>query len=227
LVITGLRCGIVAPPSGTRQRLLDAGMHLFATRGFAGTTVGAIESAAGLQPRRGALYKHFPSKEALLDAAVARHLDAVATGAGQLAELSIAGISDDDLDLARALVVEIGRWFLDELDRQHDLTRILEQDGERLAALRDVARERIVETGYRAAAGLARGVGVTSSSDPDAIAVVLMGSLVGLRRTTWTFGEPPLGLDDDRVLATWAEACIEVLRRFRDRADPPGPRADR
>jgi AcrR family transcriptional regulator len=204
-------------------------MHLFATRGFTGTTVGAIESAAGLQPRRGALYKHFPSKEALLDAAVARHLDAVATGAEQLAELSFAGVDGDDLDLARTLVVEIGRWFLAELDRQHDLTRILEQDGERLPALRDLARERIVETGYRAAADLARGAGgsAASDADTDAIAVVLMGSLVGLRRTTWTFGRPPLALDDDRILATWADTCIEVLRVLTDRAGRPGRRGGR
>ncbi len=217
-----------APPSATRQRLLDAGMHLFATRGFTGTTVGAIESAAGPSPAGASSTSTSPARSALLDAAVARHLDAVATGAEQLAELSFAGVAGDDLDRARTLVVEIGRWFLAELDRQHDLTRILEQDGERLPALRDLARERIVETGYRAAAGLARGVGATgAASDPDAVAVVLMGSLVGLRRTTWTFGQPPLDLDDDRVLAMWADTCIEVLRQLRDRADRPGRRGDR
>ena len=45
-------------PGSTRQRLLDEGMRLFAERGFRATGVGDIEAAAGLQPRRGALYKH-------------------------------------------------------------------------------------------------------------------------------------------------------------------------
>src|SRR5690348_7783062 len=53
----------------TKQRLLEAGVRLFAANGFRETTVGEIEAAAGLEPRRGALYRHFESKEALLDAA--------------------------------------------------------------------------------------------------------------------------------------------------------------
>lgn len=203
-------------------------MHLFATRGFKGTTVGAIESAVGLQPRRGALYRHFASKEALLDAAVARHLDAVATGADQLASLDFGTI---DLDLARAVVIQVGRWFLDELDRQADLARILQREGDRLPALRDLARARIIDAGYGAAAGLVRAAApvdhdaadADGAADPDALAVVLMGSLAGLRHTTWTFGAAPLGVDDERVLEIWADLCVGALRDLRDRGRPPGP----
>src|SRR2546421_9024600 len=39
---------------GTRARILDAAMALFAERGYQGTTVGDIEQAAGLAPRSGA-----------------------------------------------------------------------------------------------------------------------------------------------------------------------------
>ena len=196
--------------SSTRDRLLDAGMRLFATQGFKATTVGAVEAAAGLQPRRGALYKHFVSKEALLEAAVARHLDSVEIGAAQLNQLTIP-ITGHDLDVLRRLIVELGRWFLSELDRQEAMTRVLEQDGDRLDDVRRLAHERIVDAGYIAAAGLARGA-LGPEVDAEALAVVLMGSLIALRRTTWTFGAPPMAMDDDRVLATWADVCVRALR---------------
>jgi AcrR family transcriptional regulator len=58
--------------AGTRERIIAAGLRLFADRRVRGTTVGQIEKAAGLTPRSGALYKHFGSKEAVLEAAVER-----------------------------------------------------------------------------------------------------------------------------------------------------------
>jgi len=52
-----------ADPS-TRARILREAATLFRTRGFASTTMRNIAAAAGLTP--GALYWHFPSKEAIL-----------------------------------------------------------------------------------------------------------------------------------------------------------------
>ena len=54
----------------TRQRIVEAAVELFAGQGFARTTVGQIESAAGLTPRAGGFYKHFPSKSAVLEEAL-------------------------------------------------------------------------------------------------------------------------------------------------------------
>lgn len=48
----------------TRQQLLAAGLKLFATKGFAETSVEEVASAAGLS--KGAVYWHFDSKAALL-----------------------------------------------------------------------------------------------------------------------------------------------------------------
>src|SRR5438876_1639465 len=64
-----------ASTNPTRERLLDAAMELFAQRGFASTSVGAIEQAAGLAPRSGALYQYFAGKDELLVAAVERKLE--------------------------------------------------------------------------------------------------------------------------------------------------------
>lgn len=63
----------------TRGRIKAAALPLFAKDGFAGTSIAAIETAAGLAPRAGAFYRHFPGKEALMEwvatKAAARGLD--------------------------------------------------------------------------------------------------------------------------------------------------------
>ena len=53
-------------PRSTRQRLVAEAMRLFGEQGYAATTVAEIEAAAGLSPGSGSLYRHFPSKQALL-----------------------------------------------------------------------------------------------------------------------------------------------------------------
>src|ERR1700712_2380850 len=111
----------MAQPTPTRQRLLDEGMRLFAERGFRATAVGDIEAAAGLQPRRGALYKHFPSKQALLEAAVRSHLDRAAAGADLIGALDLGALGADRTQLL-PIVAGLGRWFLAEMDRMKDLT---------------------------------------------------------------------------------------------------------
>lgn len=52
--------------AATRAKLLEAALHLFARRGYAGTTVKAIAARAGVAT--GLLYAHFAGKEALLRA---------------------------------------------------------------------------------------------------------------------------------------------------------------
>jgi AcrR family transcriptional regulator len=54
----------------TRERILNAAMDVFAEEGFNGATISEIERRVGLAPGAGSLYKHFPSKDALLNAAV-------------------------------------------------------------------------------------------------------------------------------------------------------------
>ena len=182
-------------------------MRLFAERGFKATSVGDIEAAVGLQPRRGALYKHFASKQALLEAAVREDLERAGTGATQLDDLQLAV---DDPDALRAVVLALGHWFLAEMDRLRDLTLVVEHDGQRMVDLTTAVKADMVDLSYRSAAAVitAAAPGVR---DPEATAVVLLGALVAVRRTAWTFGSPPLDLDDDRVLATWADLVVGVL----------------
>jgi AcrR family transcriptional regulator len=56
-------------PDARRSVVLAAAAHCFAARGFHSTSVQQIAAAAGVQP--GALYRYFPSKEAIIAAIIA------------------------------------------------------------------------------------------------------------------------------------------------------------
>lgn len=61
--------------AGRRAKLLDAGLELFGTAGYAATTIEQLCSAAGLHPRY--FYEQFESREELLRAVYDRHVEAV------------------------------------------------------------------------------------------------------------------------------------------------------
>jgi AcrR family transcriptional regulator len=197
-------------------------MGLFAERGFGATAVADIEEHVGLQPRRGGMYKHFETKQALLEAAVSTYVERAATVSEQITTLDLNTAEDADESVLRSLVTSLGRWFLDEMDRLKILTRILEHDSQRLEELVSVVKDDIVDVSYRVAATLIRAV-APGAADPDGTAVVILGSLVALRRTAWTFGSPPLDLDDDRALRAWTDATLAVLDAARAK-DRPRPR---
>jgi len=184
-------------------------MQLFAERGFRQTTVGDIEAAVGLQPRRGALYRHFTSKEALLQTALYERLQAVDEASEALTQLPL-------VDL-RAEAMAMGAWLLGELDRERVIMRIFEHDGDRLVQIRDLFRERVVDAGYRAAAALARRwLGAAADTiDTEALSVVLLGALINYRRSTWTFASPPLQIEDQRFLSCWADLCVSATAAVR------------
>ena len=60
-----------------REQLLDAGLELFGTDGYAATTIEALCARAGLNPRY--FYEQFASREQLLGAVYERHVQQVLT----------------------------------------------------------------------------------------------------------------------------------------------------
>jgi hypothetical protein len=92
--------------------------------------------------------------------------------------------------------------------------RILEQDGDRLAVLRESFRRSLVDAGCLVTADVVRvWVGDTAGTvDVEAVSVVLLGALVYYRRSAWTFGTSPLGIDDERFLSTWADLCVAAAQ---------------
>src|SRR5690349_15648193 len=54
----------------TRDQIIESAMRLFSRQGYRATTVAQIEEAAGLSPGSGGMYRHFPSKQAVLEATI-------------------------------------------------------------------------------------------------------------------------------------------------------------
>jgi AcrR family transcriptional regulator len=72
-----------ADAARNRDKLLDAATRLFIEQGL-DATVDAIAKEAGVGP--GTVYRHFPSREALIEAAYRSELDAVCDAAATLLE---------------------------------------------------------------------------------------------------------------------------------------------
>jgi AcrR family transcriptional regulator len=206
---------MTAETQPTRERILLAARRLFAQQGYKGTSVGEIEAAAGLAPRSGALYKHFPSKQAVLAAVIAQHTDVVEEMRTQL-ELMPPG------DL-RAELTLTARWGLAELRREHELTRIVMKEGERFPEIAEAFREAIVMRGHRMAADwVSRYVEREGGhvDDPDAFASVTTDSLVGYTLQEVLFGPAPAGVDEERFLAAWVEGTHAMVRSLIDQRSP-------
>ncbi len=190
----------------TRERILAAAIDLFGRQGYRGTSVGEIETAAGLVPRSGGLYKHFPSKAALLEAAIESRSGAVA----EVEAAVEAAAPEDPRDRLRLL----GRLALDEIGGDQPLLRIIMREGDNSPGLRDDFHRRIVSQGHgklvRDLRATARERGV-EGPDIDAIAAVVLGSIINYRVLETLFGRPPGDVDEERFIETWADASLALL----------------
>jgi AcrR family transcriptional regulator len=189
----------------TPERLVNAGLRLFAENGYRGTTVGEIERAAGLTPRAGALYRHFPSKEAVLEAAFERHV----------AELDSLHSAIEMMPLGdlRAELTLLSRFGLQMLARERDLRRIVITEGDRFPRLKRRFREGIVDRAYGEVTRFIRHKmdrGELREGDPEAIAVLLTGSLLGYSLEHDVFDRHPAGVDEDRFIAAVVDACMAM-----------------
>lgn len=187
----------------TRERILAVSLDLFAEKGFTGTSVGDVEAAAGLSPRSGALYKHFPSKRALLEAAFDERMRAIAEFRAQ--------IQMSDLGDLRAELTLIGRWGLAELRRERQLARLVMKEGDRVPAIAERFRDTIVLPGIALATDVIRRYGRDDLKDPEATAAALCASLVGTSIQGALFGDDVAGVDDDRLVTAWVELAMAAL----------------
>jgi AcrR family transcriptional regulator len=198
---------MVVTTSGTRDRLVGAAMRLFAERGYAGTTVGDIESEAGLAPRSGALYQYFKGKRELLDAAVDRHVDDIAEMQGAVDLLPLGDL--------RAELTLIARWNLQDLLRRRDLYRFLRKDGHRFPELLAKIEEGYGERPLRRAADYLRDrfrAGGVDDVDAEAFVVVMVQTMSAYRSYEDIYGRPPLDVDEERFVRMWVDLCVAYAR---------------
>lgn len=107
------------PQVNTRDRIKQAALPLFAERGFAATSIAAIEAAAGLAPRAGAFYRHFAGKEALF-MELARERITETPG-----EFDFEGLAD--YADTRTELIALARRFEAAAERQRPYLRLIEE----------------------------------------------------------------------------------------------------
>src|SRR5262245_2185695 len=194
----------MAASTPTRDRIIDAAMTLFGDNGFRGTSVAAIEAAAGLTPGAGGLYHHFRSKEEVLTAGIDRHLD-------RLRALRDIRRLFTDLGDIRAELTMTARYALTELDTESELLRILATESRTRPALVERAVSALVNSTH---AEFAAWLSEAKSCPPDraaAIAAVGLGALLSNRLTRGLLGISPAAVDDDTFIATWVEMIQNLI----------------
>ena len=195
------------PPQRPRRspaaaRILREAMRLFAERGYERTSIADIQAAAGLAPGSGALYKHFPSKEAVLAAGMDEFM-AVGERARELIR-TVPGPAD------QALAV-LGRAAMQMLDDDREVLRIVYRELEQFPSLRNEVRERRMQGTYATLADWLRDRadrGELRVEDPEATAAVLLGALTSFKVFQVLLGDAPAGLDDERFVRAWLRVML-------------------
>lgn len=191
--------------SRAADRILREAMRLFAERGYERTSIADIQAAAGLAPGSGALYKHFPSKEAVLAAGMDEFM-AVGERARELIR-TVPGPVDQALGV-------LGRSAMQMLHDDRDVLRIVYRELEQFPALRDEVRERRMQSTYATIAEWLReraARGELRVEDPEATAAVLLGSITSFKVFEVLMGERPAGLDDERFVQAWLRVMLRGL----------------
>lgn len=193
----------------TRERLITEAMRLFSEQGYRATSVAQIEAAVGLAPGSGALYHHFKSKEALLEAGIDRQLDR--RHAMRDIRALFAGLGD-----LRTELTMMGRYVLSVLDEETQLLQVAARTpSDRSARLND-AYAALVDGLCAELADWVQGwVPGISKDDAAVIGAVGVNALLGKRATSTLFHAPGTESPDEQYIAEWKTMLagrIEALR---------------
>jgi AcrR family transcriptional regulator len=169
----------------TRERILEAAMDLFAESGFSGATISEVERRVGLAPGTGSLYRHFPSKQALLRAAVEREVARIREEIRAHAEGAPGAAEPGELAGRR---LRYYRHRLHDMRSCERLFRLMLNDGDRVPELREViwAALRVPVKDGRAEA--------------DVIASVAESAIGGYYLFSLMQGRPYNGIAEDQFL---------------------------
>jgi AcrR family transcriptional regulator len=192
--------------SDAAERLLGAAMELFAEKGYERTTVGEIQEAAGLTFGSGALYKHFPSKQAVLAEGIERFVDSARSERRVLGSL-------DDRSVADAMTT-IAQLAMASFDRDSDALRIAWRDLEGFPELQAKVRtERIRATFDDFAAWLAHqaDAGRLVPHDSQAVAAVALSSLAFFQLLKFLMHDTPAGVGERGFVEAWTKLFVDAL----------------
>lgn len=199
-------------PGVTRDRILDEAIRLFSSRGYDATSVVDIQAACGLARGSGALYKHFPSKMALLEQAVARDLQEIADRSRR----TVAEAPDDPREALHLLADVV--WT--SMEGQRDLIRIMIREFEGFPELFNEMWQGVLAHVYRECStwiSTLRQQGTVAVSDPQATAAVIVASLTYYPILDSLIGRSPGDVEPERFLTAWLDHALAALH-LTDRA---------
>jgi len=197
------------PSAPTRDRLVTEAMRLFGQQGYQATSITQIEAAAGLTPGSGALYHHFKSKEALLEAGIDRQLDR--RRAMRDIRTLFAGLGDLRIELTM-----LGRYVLTVLDEETQLLQIAARTPPEQSPRLNNAYAALIEGLSAEVADWIKGwAPKISKHDAAAIAAVGVNALLGKRSSNTVFRVPAMDMHDEAYIAQWTAMLagrVEALR---------------
>jgi AcrR family transcriptional regulator len=183
-----------APRSTTRQRILQAALELFASRGFDGTDIVDIEERVGLTPGSGGFYRHFRNKENVLHAAIETEIARVQEFHSTLGERQ----SHDDPEAEVAYRVDI---MLEMLWQMRYLMAVIAHDNARFPELVPKIGVAMADGGVAIDAAELRRLmddGGIPHRPPDVVATIMMMASVGYTLAETLFGRPIAEIDRER-----------------------------
>jgi AcrR family transcriptional regulator len=156
--------------AGRRERLMEAGLEVFGTQGYAASSVRAVTTAAALNPRY--FYESFSSREDLLYQVYLRIVSDIGNDA-------VAAVADADTIEAQARAGLRAGWLALTRDRRKARIVAIEVVGvsDRLEQLRRDTRHALADMTVRNALSIASD-GVELQLDPVLISRALIGGVV-------------------------------------------------
>jgi AcrR family transcriptional regulator len=189
----------------TRERILDVAWELFLRQGFTGTTVTQIEAAASLSPGSGSFYRHYRSKEDVLQAVVDREVERIDAA-------RVLGPEPEETggDVRAALTLEL-RQRLENLRRIQPLMLLISREREHLGASSSHLGRRLVAhnlamRSQRLEAWME--AGAIAKRDPNALAAVVLHALTGYHLSTVFFRRAPGGPSEQDIVATLVDLVV-------------------
>ncbi len=191
--------------SDTRDKIRQQALKLFVTKGYDKTTIADIERAAGLAPRAGGFYRHFPSKAAL--AAEIGESSIIETRQ----ELGFDGLLP--LGDTRAELVLIAKGYLKAFERQAPLAGLIAevQHLPEIRELEDRVNRDLLEA---LTSWLSEKPFACHKTEAELVALTLNifgGWIFYLSKRGTT--PAPAGLTDTLMLDQWADLWAGILAR--------------
>lgn len=200
----------------TRERLVTEAMRLFGEQGYQATSVAQIEAAAGLAPGSGALYHHFKSKQALLEAGIDRQLDR--RRAMHDIRALFAGLGD-----LRSELTMLGRYVLTVLDEESQLLQIASRTPSARSPRLNDAYAALFDGLYAELADWIRGWAPSvSEQDATAMAAVAVNAMHGQRATRTLLRAPHVGITDEQYVTQWTAMLASRIEALRGDELSPG-----